>query len=52
MQTISQTCELIYGQIKANLDYNLVNMEMFQPLFQRALLVNDVLQPVLNMLSV
>jgi len=29
LNTIGETCELILGQIKASLDYNLVNMNMF-----------------------
>jgi signal transduction histidine kinase len=52
LNTISETCELILGQIKATLDYNLVNMNMFQPQLKKWNLIADIVKPAVRMFSV
>lgn len=46
---IKSTCEMMLGQIHANLDYNLVNMNMFQPKTGEYRLFSQVLIPVISM---
>jgi hypothetical protein len=52
LNTISETCELILGQIKASLDYNLVEMNMFQPQLKKWHLIADIVKPAVRMFSV
>ena len=51
-QTVIKTCDMIVGQVKASLDYNLASAKMFQARLVECHLVSEVITPVLEIFSV
>lgn len=49
---VKQTTEMIIGQIKANLDFNLAGINMFQANLREHKLLKDVIVPVLEIFKV
>lgn len=49
---IKQTTEMVIGQIKASLDFNLAEIGMFKPQLRAHLLIKDVVSPVLEIFKV
>lgn len=43
VETIKSTCDMVVGQVKANLDYNLAGLNMFQAKLEECRLVSEVI---------
>jgi hypothetical protein len=52
LYTISHTCDMVLGQVKASLDFNLAGLNMFQAKLEQCRLVSEVLKPVLEIFQV
>jgi signal transduction histidine kinase len=52
LQTISHTCDMVLGQVKASLDFNLAGLNMFQAKLEECRLVSEVLKPVIAIFQV
>lgn len=48
LQTVSRTCDMVIGQMKQSLDYNLAGINMLQAKLEECRLVADVINPVIE----